>query len=441
MAEELIMLHAAGLLDDEELLIFDNANRRNNLHGMVPYQNYGIIPGRVSGGLLELEKQRAPVTAKYLKSMEKNQPIKSTFQMFSAAIRAQQISPNIKSETGIFFKDNCSVLRERGAALFTAEARPKPLGASPVPSAPAMGTPEILGDPKATTPQAEDPAPAAQTHTSAKSFVSSRQLHPILTRMNELLQADKISETHPFFQEINGFSSMYGELSTDLASGFTDMFARFPAIMYLQEGMRDATSGKPAYNIYLGKHGVDSGIQPFDSQQAVLPPLEKLFHFGLFPASWSNKKVVPMVKSGMLVKFIEILLKLLPPVTAAKNVTDMLSVIYVALALDQKAVSPGAENFNDTIYGIQPAINAQEANELCKYGFSTMLKTLISRQLLDSLVAVPVACYHLEKTGEWEGVRERMKELIFVLVVWYMQLRQEIHRIEKRCVKIAPRVD
>ncbi|XP_065068257.1 uncharacterized protein LOC135693656 [Rhopilema esculentum] len=87
-----------------------------------------------------------------------------------AAIRAQQVSPDIKRETGIFFKDNCSVLRERGAALITSEARPKPLGASPVPSAPAIGTPEILGDPKATTPQAGDPAPAAQTHTSAKSF-------------------------------------------------------------------------------------------------------------------------------------------------------------------------------------------------------------------------------------------------------------------------------
>ena len=29
--------HDAGVLDDEELLIFDNANRRNNLHGMLPY--------------------------------------------------------------------------------------------------------------------------------------------------------------------------------------------------------------------------------------------------------------------------------------------------------------------------------------------------------------------------------------------------------------------
>ena len=40
MAEELVPLHDAGVLDDEELLIFDNANRRNNLHGMLPYRKY-----------------------------------------------------------------------------------------------------------------------------------------------------------------------------------------------------------------------------------------------------------------------------------------------------------------------------------------------------------------------------------------------------------------
>ena len=40
MAEDLVLLHDAGVLDDEELLIFDNANRRNNLHGMLTYRNY-----------------------------------------------------------------------------------------------------------------------------------------------------------------------------------------------------------------------------------------------------------------------------------------------------------------------------------------------------------------------------------------------------------------
>ena len=35
MAEDLVMLHGAGLVADDELLISDNANRRNNLHGFV----------------------------------------------------------------------------------------------------------------------------------------------------------------------------------------------------------------------------------------------------------------------------------------------------------------------------------------------------------------------------------------------------------------------
>ena len=39
MAEERVLLHDAGILDDKEVLIFDNANRRNNLHGMLPYRH------------------------------------------------------------------------------------------------------------------------------------------------------------------------------------------------------------------------------------------------------------------------------------------------------------------------------------------------------------------------------------------------------------------
>ena len=40
MAEELVLMYDAGLLNDEELLLFDNANRKWNPHGMLPYRNY-----------------------------------------------------------------------------------------------------------------------------------------------------------------------------------------------------------------------------------------------------------------------------------------------------------------------------------------------------------------------------------------------------------------
>jgi len=33
-------MHDVGLLNDEELLLFDNANRKRNPHGMLPYRNY-----------------------------------------------------------------------------------------------------------------------------------------------------------------------------------------------------------------------------------------------------------------------------------------------------------------------------------------------------------------------------------------------------------------
>ena len=40
MAEELVLMHDAGLLNDEELLLFDYANRKRNPHGMLPYRTY-----------------------------------------------------------------------------------------------------------------------------------------------------------------------------------------------------------------------------------------------------------------------------------------------------------------------------------------------------------------------------------------------------------------
>ena len=40
MGDKLKTLHAAGILGAEEVIIFYNANSRNNVHGMLPYRNY-----------------------------------------------------------------------------------------------------------------------------------------------------------------------------------------------------------------------------------------------------------------------------------------------------------------------------------------------------------------------------------------------------------------
>ena len=40
MAEQLLLMHGARLLNDEELLLFADANRKRNPHGMLCYRNY-----------------------------------------------------------------------------------------------------------------------------------------------------------------------------------------------------------------------------------------------------------------------------------------------------------------------------------------------------------------------------------------------------------------
>ena len=40
MVEELVLMHDAGLLNDEELLLFDNANRKRNPHVTLSYRKY-----------------------------------------------------------------------------------------------------------------------------------------------------------------------------------------------------------------------------------------------------------------------------------------------------------------------------------------------------------------------------------------------------------------
>ena len=40
MAEELVLMIDAGLVNNEELLLFDSAKRKRNPHGMLPYRTY-----------------------------------------------------------------------------------------------------------------------------------------------------------------------------------------------------------------------------------------------------------------------------------------------------------------------------------------------------------------------------------------------------------------
>ena len=76
--------------------------------------------------------------------------------------------------------------------------------------------------------------------------VVPEELHPALSRPNELYQSNVLTDGHPFFQEIELFSEMLGGISCDSVGGITNLAQRYPGLVYLQERMRESVTGKAA---------------------------------------------------------------------------------------------------------------------------------------------------------------------------------------------------
>lgn len=110
--------------------------------------------------------------------------------------------------------------------------------------------------------------------------VSPEDIHPSFVRMNELYQRDVLSErTSLHFQEIvDLFSSFFGGISADPIRGMENLHQLFPVLQ--QEMIREAVSGRQAYNIYLGKHNVGKNVKMSDSA-IPLPNRSAVNHFGL----------------------------------------------------------------------------------------------------------------------------------------------------------------
>ena len=90
-------------------------------------------------------------------------------------------------------------------------------------------------------------------------------MHPCLATLNNLYQCEKISESHLLMQEIEMFTDLVGNVSTDPIRGLTDAHKRYPAAVLFQEHLRDSSSGRGAYNIYLGKHNLGIGYSPLST--------------------------------------------------------------------------------------------------------------------------------------------------------------------------------
>ena len=82
--------------------------------------------------------------------------------------------------------------------------------------------------------------------------VLPEEMHPCLATLNNLYQCGKISESHLLMQEIEMFTDLVGNVSTDPIHGLTDAHKRYPAAVLFQEHLRDSSSGRGAYRyIYV----------------------------------------------------------------------------------------------------------------------------------------------------------------------------------------------
>ena len=258
--------------------------------------------------------------------------------------------------------------------------------------------------------------------------VSPNHIHPALSRMNELVQAGIIDESHCHLQEVCLFSSVFGKISEDPLRGMRSLHSRFPAAVFLHELIRNSVSGRQAYNVYLGKHNVGKHVGGIKHGMS-LPSPSSVNHFGLSPSSWVKKEPVPMIFDGVFINFIEILQDILPEITKVKMQSTNNLVVFGTLIFDQKAVSPGLCKYQNLGLGVLPVVTPIEAVDLLENGYSKMLQKLIADfknserswvkngevfffQLLDYFVAIPIAVFYLSKSGQWNDVLSRLKTVL-----------------------------
>ena len=246
--------------------------------------------------------------------------------------------------------------------------------------------------------------------------------------MNEILKNGLISEEDLILQEIDAFTLKYGRTYSEPTRCMQNINKKVPAVCYFASNLRNAKSGKQAHNVYLGRQNAGKGFGPF-GQSFATASVKRTSHVAPSNSAFQRKSVVPIVTSGVIVNFIEILLKSFPKITKVRLSGENSTVCYVSLIFDQKTLAPGAEKYGNTLFGVAPPITSEIATNLCCNGYSNMLKSLLKEfndnqrtwikngevfmlQLLDKTIAVPVAVYYISTSSSAEDVEQRVFEVL-----------------------------
>ena len=93
---------------------------------------------------------------------------------------------------------------------------------------------------------------------------------------------------------------------------------------------------------------------------------------------------------------------------------------FAFILFEKKAILPGAEEYDGIIHAIILTLDVNDIASLRENGYPSMLRKLIANFSSgvwrwvkgDVAVAVPVASYALETTGEYQDVQKRVDEVL-----------------------------
>ena len=74
-----------------------------------------------------------------------------------------------------------------------------------------------------------------------------------------------------------------------------------------------------------------------------------------------KKSIFPVLESGAIVQFLLSILHVIPKISKVKLTSSKSVVTYVSMIFDQKGLSPGAECYDNKLYGVMPPITVGEA--------------------------------------------------------------------------------
>ena len=112
------------------------------------------------------------------------------------------------------------------------------------------------------------------------------------------------------------------------------MFSRYQTMVHLQKRMRNASSGREAYNIYLGGNGNRSSILPLRMTQGVIHGIADVFPLGSSRSSQSNKAIVLAVGNGAFLQLLLVSLEIIEYITEIKLKSEDSYVFYCAVIFD-----------------------------------------------------------------------------------------------------------